>query len=325
MSKYIGRLIKLGIGKETVRGTAAAATYWLPVMKVDHADKAEYAVNEAGFGTIVDSVGGEVTKNWGEGGFSALLGDKHFGLILYALFGTLQSAAKSAPNADVYDHTVTLAENAQHQSLTIGVDESNGDYQFPLGMLNSLELKFELAKLLEYTATFKSKKGTSASLTPALPAENIFRPQDFHFYIAANLAGLDAASEIPVKSCSLKIEKDVEDYDVLGSTEPSDILNKSVKITGSVTLIWDAETYKNYYLQGTTKAVRIKLTDTGVTIGSALNPELKIDLAKVIFNDFSKDTALNNIVMQTLSFKAVYSTSDSKVGEAVLTNLVTSY
>lgn len=325
MSKYIGRLIKVGIGKETVRGSAAAATYWLPITKADHLDKAEYAMNEAGYGTIVDSVHGEVVKRNAQGGFSALLGDKHFGLILYALLGTLNSAAKGAPNADVYDHTVTLAESAQHQSLTIGMDEANGDYQFPLGMLESLELKFELAALLEYTATFRSKKGTGASLTPALPDENIFRPQDFHFYIAANLAGLDAADEIPVKSCNLKIEKNVEDYDVLGSQEPNDILNRQVAITGSVTLIWDAETYKNYYLAGTTKAIRIKLTDTGVTIGSGLNPELKIDLAKAVFNDFSKDTTLNNVVMQTLGFKAVYSTSDAKVGQAVLTNLVTSY
>ena len=325
MSKYIGRLIKLGIGKESVRGTAATPTYWLPITKTDHADKIDYAVNEAGFGTIVDNVGAEVVKQYGEGGFSALLGDKHFGLILYALFGAVSSQAKIAPNADVYDHSFTLAESAQHQSLTIGVDEANGDYQFPLGVLNSLELKFETAKLLEYTANFRSKKGGSASLTPALPAENIFRPQDFHFYIAANLAGLDAANEIPVKSFNLKVEKEAEDYDVLGSTEPSDILNKQVKISGSVTLVWDAETYKAYYLAGTNKAIRIKLTDTGVTIGSALNPELKIDLAKCIFNDFSKDTALGNVVMQTISFKAAYSTGDSKVGLATLTNLVASY
>lgn len=325
MSNYIGRLVKIGIGKETARGTGVAPTYWLPVTKADHADKAEYAVNEAGFGTIVDSVNAEVVKNHGEGGFSALLGDKHFGLILYALFGTLNSAAKAAPNASVYDHTFTLAESATHQSLTIGVSEGNGDYSFPLGMLNSLELKFETGKLLEYTAQFMSKKGASGTLTPALPNENIFRPQDFSFYLAANLSGLDAASAIPVKSFDLKVEKEVEDYDVLGSTEPAEIYNKQVKITGNVTLVFSAETYKAYYLAGTTKALRIKLADAGVTIGSGLNPTLVIDLAKVAFNDFSKDTALGNVVMQTISFKAMYSTGDSKVGQAVLTNLVTSY
>lgn len=325
MSKYIGRLIKLGIGKETVRGSVASASYWLPITKVEHGDKAEYAMNEAGYGTIVDSVGGEVVKNYGEGGFSALIGDKHFGLILYALFGAISSGARIAPNADVYDHTFTLQEGAQHQSLTIGVDEANGDYQFPLSVLNSLELKFETMKLLEYVASFKSKKGASATLTSALPAENIFRPQDFHFYIATNLAGLAGASEIAVKSCNLKIEKEVEDQDSLGSVEPTDILNKQVKITGSITLVWDAETYKNYVLAGTTKAVRIKLTDAGAIIGSGLNPELIIDLAKCVFNDFSRDTALGNIVMQTIGFKAVYSTTDSKVGQAVLTNIVASY
>ncbi len=195
MTKHIGRLIKVGIGKETTRGTGVAPLYWLPITKIDHADKAEYAVNEAGYGTIMDSVGAEVVKNNGEGGFTALLGDKHFGLILYALFGTLNSTAKSAPNASVYDHVFTLAENAQHQSLSIGVSEPNQDLTFPLGMINGLELKFETGKLLEYTAQFKSKKSATGALTPALPDENIFRPQDFHFYIATNLAGLAGASD----------------------------------------------------------------------------------------------------------------------------------
>jgi len=325
MTKHIGRLIKVGIGKETERGTGVAPLYWLPITKIDHADKAEYAVNEAGYGTIMDSVGAEVVKNNGEGGFTALLGDKHFGLILYALFGTLNSTARSAPNASVYDHVFTLAENAQHQSLSIGVSEPNQDLTFPLGMINSLELKFETGKLLEYTAQFKSKKSTAGALTPALPSENIFRPQDFHFYLATNLAGLAGASEIAVKSFDLKIEKDIEDVDVLGSVEPSDILNKQVKISGSATLIFDATTYNALYLAGTVKALRIKLTDAGVTIGSALNPELIIDLAKCVFNDYARDTALNNVVMQTVTFKAVYSTTDAKVGSATLTNLVTSY
>jgi hypothetical protein len=326
MSKYIGRLIKVGIAKETVRGTAVDPSYYLPIMKAEHGDKAEHAMNEAGFGTISDAVGSEVVKVNGEGGFSAYIGDKHFGLILYAMLGTKGVAGYGGLGNDlVYTHTFTLLENALHPSLTLAVVEDIKSQRFALGMLDALEMKFERGKILEYTAGFRSKKGVDQVLTPALPAENIFRPQDFHLYFASAYSGLGAASETPVKMASLKVEKSVEDDDVLGSDTPQDINNKELKITGSITLLYDADTFRQYNLVGTTKAMRMQLANTGVVIGSALNPTMNIDFAKVVFNDYSRDTTLGNLVQQTIGFKAVYSTSDSKVGQATLTNLVASY
>jgi len=78
-------------------------------------------------------------------------------------------------------------------------------------------------------------------------------------------------------------------------------------------------------IAGTAKAMRIDLINTDVTIGNSANPRVKIDLAKVIFTEISKVTALNDVVRQTLSFKAHYSISDTKMVQIVCTNVVASY
>lgn len=325
MTKYIGRRISVGLAKESTRGTAVSPTYWLPHKGVKHERKVEYAFNDSAQGTIMDNVGAEITKEFSEGGFDSLIGDKHMGLVLYALLGTLSTATKSGESI-VYEHTFTLAETATHQSLTIGLDEAQADKRFALAVLDTLSIAFERGKILEYSAKFMSKKpSTGTSLTPAAVSENIFRPQDFQLKFASSLAGLDAASETLVQSFSIQFNKNVEADDVLGDTEPQDFLNKQVEVTGEFTMIYNATTEEDYAFNNTVRAMRIKLTNSGTTIGSASNPDLKIDLAKCTFTEVSHARGLDNIVMVTVAFKGAYSTSDSSFGNIVLTNLVSSY
>lgn len=325
MSKYIGRKISVGIGKESSRGTAVAPTNWLPITAFNHEGKVENAYCEAAQNTIVDSFDAAVIKEWAEGGFDALIGIEGFGLILLSALGSVSSATAGGETV-VYDHTYTLQESAQHQSLTLAVDQANGDKNYALAVVDSLSLTFEKNKILDYSVGMMSKKGASATLTPSFSAENKFRPQDFSVKVASNIAGLSGASAIAdVKSLSLEISKNVEADDVLGDTEPTDFLNKQVNITGEMTLSYDVTTYENLVLNGTHQAMRIDLTNSDVTLGTATNPQLKIDLAKCVFEEVSFDRGLDNIVLHTVSFRAVYSLSDAKVGDIVLTNTTASY
>lgn len=324
MTKHIGRRISVGIGKETTRGTVAAAAYWLAMTGINHEGKVENAYCNAAQGTIVDSNDAEIVKEWAEGGFDALIGSKHFGLILYSLLGTVSSTTAGGETI-VFDHTFTLAETAQHQSLTLSVDQPNGDKQYALATMASLSLAFEKGKILDYSVNMMSKKGATATLTPAFTTETKFRPQDFTFKLAATLATLGAAPAIEVKSVNLEFSKELESDDVLGDTEPVDFLNRELMISGDVTLTYDNQTYEDLMLNGTHRAMRITIQNTGVTIGNASNPTIQIDLAKCVFEEVSFDRGLGDIVKHTLKFKAVYSNSDSKVGEIVLTNLEASY
>ena len=71
--------------------------------------------------------------------------------------------------------------------------------------------------------------------------------------------------------------------------------------------------------------MRIQLQNTDVIIGNSSNPAFIIDLAKVFFNEFSRDTTLGNIVSQTIKFKGYYSITDAQAIKTILTNTVSSY
>jgi hypothetical protein len=171
----------------------------------------------------------------------------------------------------------------------------------------------------------KSKKGATATLTPSQNAENRFLPKHLVFKLASAYSGLTAASAVSVKSLSLKITKNLEPDWVLGSISPADFLNKAFSIEGDVELLWDAETYKTLTLAGTSQAMRIDLINTDVTIGAAANPEVQINLAKVIFQEIAVSGGLNEFVKQTLKFKASYSTTDSLMISAKVVNVQASY
>lgn len=328
MSKGIGRLLQAGIARETTRGTAiAAASYYIPFSSAVVDEKEMLINNEEAIGVIEDSINASIAKVWSEVSITAPIADKHFPLLLYSALGTLNSATKGGETI-VYDHTITVAQSAQHQSLTIFLDDPLGgqDYKHALGVMRSLEINYELDKFIDYVAQFNTKKGATATLTPSLTSENRFLPHHTTFKLATDLAGLDAASATSIKSMKLTIEKNVEDNYVLGSQAPADFLNKQFTITGEVTLYWQNESdFKTQFVAGSAKAMRIDLVNNDVTIGNSSNPRVKIDLAKAIITELSRPIEINDIVMQTVSFKAHYSTGDTKMITCLCNNLVASY
>ena len=329
MSKGIGRLFSLGIAKETTRGTAiSTADFWIPFSEMAVEEKDQKAIDDQAFGVIEDSLGQSIVKQWAEGNFKAPIGDKHIGLILYSIFGGLSTGANADGSGNVKDHTITVGQSSQHQSLTLFLDDPLGaqDYKHALGVVTSLDISYELGKFLEYNASVKAKKGATATLSPSPASENRFLPQHLTFKLASNLAGLTGASATSIRSLSLKIDQNVEDDDVLGSAAPNDFLNKQFSIEGQLEATWQNESdFKTAALAGTAKAMRVDLKNTDVTIGTSANPELRIDLAKVIFKEITRPVKINDVVRQTLSFKAHYSTGDSKMATILLTNLQASY
>jgi hypothetical protein len=156
-------------------------------------------------------------------------------------------------------------------------------------------------------------------------AENRFLPQHLTFKLSSNLAGLGAASPVIIKSLKLKISKNVEDDDVLGSVAPNDFLNKEFMIEGELEALWNDEAFKTLALAATPQAIRLDLKNTDATIGTAANPQIRIDLAKVVFKEITRPLKINDLVKQTLSFRAHYSASDTKMITILATNLQTSY
>ena len=323
--KGIGRLIQVGIARETTRGTTpASATFYIPWAELDVDEKKRFVVDEQTRGVIEDSIGQSIVSEWSEATLKAPIGDKHFPLFLYAIFGTLGT---SGPTDSAYTHTISVQQGAQHQSVSVYVDDplAAQDYTYGLGMITGLEIAYERDQFITYTANLIAKKGATATLTPAATSENRFLPQHVTFKLASTQSGLGAASAISIKSLTLKINQNVEADDVLGSTTPADFLNKQFSIEGTVEAIFQNESdFKTAFLAGTVKAMRLDLTQT-VLIGSSSVPKITIDLHSVVFTELTRPIRLNDIVMQTLQFKAHYNTTDSKIATVTAINAQSSY
>lgn len=329
MAKGIGRILNFGIAKETTRGTAnAAADFWVPVESATMDDQIENVTDEQSIGVIEDSKGQTRVRNYGSFKITAPLEDKTFPLILYSTFGTLVSTTDSDAAGTVRDHTVTVQQGAQHQALSLYADDSlaTADYKFANGAIDKLTIKYELKKFLTFEMTAMSKAGATTTNTPSFSAQNRYLPQHLTFTVNDTYAHISTGTAISLKSLQLDITQNVESDDVLGSVTPADFLNKQFSIEGTIEALWQNEAdFKTAFLAGTQKAVRISLVNTDVTIGTSAHPTVQIDLAKVIFSDLSRPLVLNDLVKQTIKFKAHYSTTDSLMVSILCKNLQGSY
>ena len=323
MATQIGRRIQVGIAKDSPRGTAAAAaTFWYPKIDFDFNPRADYAVNESGLGVIDGRSDAKVVEKLGEGSFGGLVYDKSFGLLLAACLGTWSTGEVVDSS---YTHSFTRLNTNQHPSLTVFHKDANVDERYALGMLNNLTINAVLKDFVKFSAGFMAKVGTDTSSDPSYSAENIFLATHVTVKFASTIAGLGAAEASAVKAINLTINKNVEDWQNLGSVEPTDIVNKAFTVSGDLEAIFDDETYKDYVLDGSKRACLITIQNTDVTIGTATNPKLEITLAPMSFRDWGRGTGQDDITSQTVAFDGNFGLSDSKTISIQLVNEQESY
>lgn len=325
MTKYIWRTINVWFWKETVRGTAVPVDEWQPKTELSFEDKQESIVDESSIGVIVDGIDGHIVKRWGEWDIS---GNVYANKIWFPLLSTLGSVVTSPATTWAYSHAFSLDNTNQHQSLTIGVnDPVLGDLQFPLAMIETLTISAEVWGFVTFTATYKSKEwDTGASHTVSYGDDFALLAKSATFKVASDLAGLDGVSAKCIQSFEITLTKNLDDDYCLGSTSPQDFINQQFMIEGSfVALFEDSADYRDNALDWTKQAIRFDMTDINTTIWVSDNPSLIVDLAKAHFTEFTLNQWNDEKVIQTLTFKGLYSTDDSKALDMTLVNTKDSY
>lgn len=320
MNKYIWRKIQVGFGKEWTRWTAVAIDTWIPKASLDYENKSEKIIDESAIGVIEDSFEGHVAKQRSEGSLEVNMYANSVWFLLLWLFG-----GASSSGSNPYTHVFEVQNNNQHQSLTMWLADDTQDRTFALAMVESVSIDASLQDFVKVSTSFKAKQSADATLTPSYTSETAFISKHVKAKVADNLAWLNAAWYINVKSVSLEISKNLEDDDILGDVEPVDFCNTFFAVTGSVELLFENETYLDLFMDWTKKAFRIEIEDTSVDLWGWVNPSLTIDLAKVIFQEFGKVQDNNGLVKQNLTFKWLYSMADSKMINATLVNSKSTY
>jgi hypothetical protein len=214
-SKGIGRLIQVGVAKESTRGTAqSSASYWNPWSDLTLDEKKEFAVDDQAYGIVEDNTNLTQTKKWAQGSLAGNVADQTIGLIVYSLFG-----AHAVSGSGPYTHTFSIAESAQHQSLTLFKHDplTGVDYSYANGVVEKLELSVALKKFVMFTASLLAQSGVSQSaFTPSTTTENRFVPQYLAAKFALNYTGLQGT------------------YTVTGTTDGTTAVITSVSSTANI-------------------------------------------------------------------------------------------
>ena len=332
LNKGIGKQIQVGVAQESTRGTAkTSASYWLPVDDWSIEERFENAIDSQTYGVVEDNVSQTRVKNVVDGQIKMPVTGTTAAILFHSLFGSCTAVLHSAETL-VYDNTVAVLQGVQHKSLTVFVHDpiatasgATADFTHANAVVNKIDIDYSLGNFVMLDATFRAITGSAAAVvfTPSQIIEPRFVPQNLTFKVASTYATIGAASPIKIKSAKITISTNGEDDDVLGQTSPRDFLSKEFSIEGTIEAIWQNETdFKSSALANTPKAMRLDLVNSDVTIGTATNPQFRLDLTKVYFTEFSRPIKIKDVVYQTVSFKAAYSTTDSFMAKALFVNTV---
>jgi hypothetical protein len=326
MSKFTGRQVKLGIARETSRGTGVTPSFWLPFVDFSFDEKVNTARIQSGVGVLADSEQVHVLTKYAQGSIGCEARDKSIGLLLYSLLGTV---ATTGPTDSAYTHAFSLDDSMQHDSLTFTVVDKNTTEQYRLVMLDKLELSQTVDDVLRVGADFTGKTSKGASATATYAVENKFTKKHMTFKVATNLAGLAAASTISLKSMRITFSQNLLLDDYIGTAEPEDVLNQNFSIEGEFVLPYESETWKEYMRGNTYMAMEVKWTntDSGAVIGAGTSPSLTFQFPRVDFIAWEPNYNNDELTVQTVSFKCNHDVSggNSIVSTATLINAQASY
>lgn len=317
MTKFVGRRGQLGLAIEATRGTAVNPTHWVPVANMSFFSTVQEARENQGLGFIADGDSKYVTMKMAEGDVEAQIYDKALGIILTGLLGAAPSTAGSNP----YTHTYTLSNSNQHKSVSLYWKDPDRSYMFPLGMINSLQLSVEPSGLVNWTIGFMSKvaRDWTSQTASFTSLGSKWLHQHLQFSLAATVGALPGTA-ISLKSFELNINKNTAFDSVMGTVEPEDILNQQLSVEGSLELNLEDETYRNYMIAGTYRAMEVKLNGGTSSI-------LTLQFPRVDFSEWEPDYGLDEIAKQGLNFKANYDVANALdiISTCTLVNTQVSY
>lgn len=321
MAKFLSRRAEVGVAREATRGTPVVPAQWIPWASLSFGDKAETVSENSAMGRIEDSDSTYNVMKYGEGSIEADVRAAYLGTILSNIFGAAPSDGGSNP----YTHTYSVAQNNQHASLSLLVqDKTNTDIvkMFPMAMINRWALNVEAGQIVRNSIDFISRPGRDwTSQASAFTAPGLkFLHQHLSFKVAANIAGLSAASAISLKSLEFVIEKNVLRNDVAGTVVPEDLNNQDFRVSGSIVLNYEDATWLNYMLNETARAVEIVLNAGAAGI-------LTFQMPNVRFVGWEKDMPLSEIARQRIEFVAHYDAANNQasITTATLVNAVATH
>jgi hypothetical protein len=306
MAKIIGQDVEVALTKESVRGIVATAqsTDWIargtlevtPVKEI-----VEIMVNE---GRITTRREIKAVHFENEITITMPMDRKHVGKYLMAFFGSVATQT-ATPQASTNTHTYAILDTGYVPSYTVTVLYGGEQYQYALGVASNVKVELTTDAEPKLSVTFLTKKHTTTTgLTPSYPANSYFSPIDTQVYSTLTYAGIGDGNEVSIREASIEYTRDVKKMKYLGSDTYENAIGADFDVKAHIVKDFDEETWASGdttfahedYLANTTRALRVKLTDTATTIGASTNPTITFDIPSAKFTEYKTSPELKEIV-----------------------------
>lgn len=324
-NQFIGRRVSVGVGIETTPGTEVAPTDWFRFLSLDFQRKTTVIDNESALGRVEKINDSAIVEQWAEGKLEGKVTDILIGYLLYNMMGSKSTAANADASGTIKDHTLDIAQVNVAPTITLARKDPLTDRRHGLGTLEDLEISGAAGDWVKLSATIKAKAGVSASDTPALVTEREFTIKHVTAKLATNVGGLGAATALAVKSFRIRLNRGATPFFSAGSVDPSAMTTGAFEVTGELVLQYTDTTLEDLWAANTQRALQLSIKNTDVTIGTSANPALVFTAPRVRLNTFNMSNDLDNVIEQTIGFKAELDESAGYMLRAVLTNSKASY
>lgn len=320
---HIWRLEGYGVGKETTRGTAVDPAIWVQQTEADFEDNVEKIIDESALGVLMNSSESNKTKQYAMWEITWILASTSVGYFFLSLLGSVVSSAASS---GAYSHEFTMDNVNAKQSLTISKKTPTQELRFALAMIEAFGLTANVGEQVFMRSALRAKAGQTSSLTKAYAEDNKFYAHMVTVKIADTVAELDGASALCLENIELNLTQELEDgFCFTSGVDLGDIYNKGFAIDGTFGKIVQDDTFEDLVRDETVKAMRIEIVDTSKTIGVSDNPTVKVDIAKVTFEDHDYEWGLNDVMRETVTFKGHYDLANASDLNITVINEQASY
>ncbi|MEA9986255.1 phage tail tube protein [Subtercola sp. RTI3] len=299
---FIGRKDSVGVGIEAVPGTTVAPQAWQRHLALSLDPNTTVIQNTSAMGRVEEVNDSAVTEQWVDGTINGKVTSNTIGYFMLNMLGIVTPTLHSGETA-VWDNLFTIDQGNVPPSLTFARSNPVIARRFGLGTQSDIEFSYKQNDWAQFTSTVMAKAGQTSSETVAFIAnEPEFTSKHVTVKLAANVAGLSAASALQLKSLKFKISRKADRFTPMGAIDPVSFDNEDYSVTGSFVLRYTDHTLEDLGMLNTTQALSIDLTNSDVTIGTAAHPQLTFTMPQVRLAPISLDDPLKQALSQTINF-----------------------
>lgn len=305
MANGIARLRTMGIAAQPTFGTPApTATFVLPLTNAPQfTGTVQKALNEAALGSAYMVNDLETTVRFSETPLEFKVDEDQFPLLLKQRF-TIASGTVTG-EAGVYGHTMTFANNTSTWYTLFLQDDNLQDYVVKDALFDNLDFTFD-NDFVRISATAIGAYPTQSSVSNAItqPKEFVGRMVS---YLDDDVPGTVTASAVLSLTSNLDFGLNGEDTRFgLGSAELAALELTGDKYMFGVTRLKPDTGYYDDNANGTTKQLRIQVTDTGRTVSpTSTNPLIQFDVPRAKIENYTETPNLDDLLQENFDLTAL--------------------